>query len=298
MAPFLCRLSASWVGAFCLICCALPCCAAADQALLTKENFDRIQNGLTTEEAKAILGKPSGGMGTAKDWTSTWYSPDRKSKIEVHFTDKIVDRKSTTFEWGKPAADPTPAQAAPAKARPGGTPEKETDPKLAPYLRALRSPEEKERDKALKSLVRMKRDEDLAEQVSKIMQARLRDKDDGTRLLAQEGMRKWVTPANADFFLTELAHKPKTDRPNDPDRDRQQFAVAMLVKLKEPRAVPVLCEMLDWHFFDRSTAEAALINLGAELGQADVEKKKTSTNNNVLMSVSRILEAYKQPPGK
>ena len=81
---------------------AVPSVQAADKAdLLTEENYNKIHVGMTSDEVKEILGKPSSGAGSKSSWTNTWHGADKKDKIDIHLKDSVVDRKSTTFSWGK-----------------------------------------------------------------------------------------------------------------------------------------------------------------------------------------------------
>ena len=75
--------------------------AEADK-LLSQENYDKIAVSMTTDEVKAILGKPSSGSGRKGDWTDNWQlSADHAKVIHVHFKDGQVDRKSNSMEWDK-----------------------------------------------------------------------------------------------------------------------------------------------------------------------------------------------------
>ncbi len=261
----------------------------ASSELLTAENYAKVEKGLSAEEVKEILGKPKQGSGVKGDWTSVWPGPDGQ-KIEVHFKNQAVDRKSTSFTWGK--ADP--------KAKPAKEPKEAKKPlakgqgdKYDDAIADLRSPDEKKRHDALKKLARLPFDEDRAATISKYFMAHLHDKDLSTRMTAEEGMEKWITPENADHFLAVLEHRPKTSSPTDPDLVQIQFAIRMLVKLKEPRAAAPMCKLLKSSFFERTSAADGLKELGPELAQAEVLKYANDKDGNVQLAVSGILDKFK-----
>jgi len=270
---------------------------AADKTeLLTAENFDKVENGMSAEQVHALLGKAPSGMGKKGDWTEVWHGKDRKEEIQVHYKDGVVDRKHSSFAWAK-ATKPEPAKPeTPAKPE-RGVPST-GDEKFDAILKDLRSADEKKRQAAYKSMTRMKFDADKAPEVTKHILPHLRDKDSGVRFSAQVDMRKWVCPENADYFLTAMNHQIKSNSPNDPDRDLVQFAIEMLVKLKEPRAVEPLCKMMRHSFFERTSARDALIALGPELAQAEVLKLANDSDNNVRMAAREILDKFKTSSGE
>ncbi len=262
------------------------------KALLTEENFAKVRNGMTGDEVKAILGKAPFGGGTKADWTQTWQGTEKKQKIEVHFKDGVVDRKSSSFDWAKkakPELGTTSKNDKPAA--------KSGDEKFDVIIKELRSSDEKKRQDAFKAICRLKFDDDKAPEVNKWILIHLKDKDDRVRRTAQEGMRTWVIPENADYFLDVLGHKPKTPSPNDPDRDQLGFAMEMLISLRDPRAAEGIAKVLHYSFLDRTSARDALIKLGPELAQPAVLKYADDKDNNVRMAAQEVLSKFKTSAG-
>jgi hypothetical protein len=258
-----------------------------DASLLTAENYAKITSGMTTDEVKAILGKPNSGRGQKNDWTSTWHNADRSEKIEVHFKELKVDRKSSTFAWAKPLNEPQVKQ-----------PEPKPDSKLEELKRGLRSADDKQRSKALAAIAALPYDEARAAEVSRLLVAHLRDKDEKAVATARKGLQRWVHPDSADYFLRVLGHKPKTLSPSDADREELHFAIAMLVKLEEPRAVEPLCKILDWHLFDRSEAEDALEALGPDIAKETLLKEAHQGTPLKQKAIAGILAKFKVTPGE
>ena len=72
----------------------------APDALLSRENYNRITSGMSADQVDAILGKPLSTVGTKADWTGTWQlSGDKSKTIKIHFKNGLVDQKSNTMRW-------------------------------------------------------------------------------------------------------------------------------------------------------------------------------------------------------
>jgi hypothetical protein len=266
--------------------------APFDPALLTAENYAKIENGMTLDEVKAILGHDRRAHGSKGSWTHTWTAGNGSNeKIDVYFKDGKVDRKYTNFSWAKTAkVDPpktAPEKEPPQKSSPPG------DDKFKEAVRTIRFGDKKQRHDALRKFVMMRFDAELAPQVTQVFISYLHDDDERTSSFCHEGLQKWVCAENADYFLKELRRNPKTNSPSDPDRERVNFAIDMLVKLKEPRAVEPLIKLLHGHLFDRSKAQDALIALGPELAEAEVLEHLNDSNNPARQAVHAILAKFK-----
>lgn len=275
--------------------------AEAD-ALLTHENYDKIANGMTADEVKAILGKPPMGAGTKGDWTNTWsLSSDKKQTIKVHFKDGLVDRKSNTMSWTQPgetvSTSPPPSAEKKPRGRKGDTADSPLDDKLNTLLREAYIGDAHKRAAAVRSIGKLPVDEKQALEVVNRLAPLLREKDLGLSADAQGVLRKWVTKDCDDVFLKMLEKKPKTTSPTDPERDRLEFAISVLAKLKEPRAVEPLCKILHWSFFDRNAAADALKEMGPEIAQAEVLKYLNDPDTGVQQKVREILDEYKKSGG-
>jgi hypothetical protein len=120
------RIFTSWVAAFVIIFVdsaeSPNVLVAADSmaerhakadARLTPANYNKITNGMTIAEVEAIFDdRPPFRMGKEGDWTYTWHLwSDWKRRIDIHFKDGAVDRKSNAMKWGLANATTTPPKA-------------------------------------------------------------------------------------------------------------------------------------------------------------------------------------------
>ena len=80
--------------------------AVEKPSLVTEENYNKIQVGMTDAEVKEILGASRAGMTSGNTHTSTWFleKNDTKRHVEVRFQDKKVVSKSTNIKWAELAA--------------------------------------------------------------------------------------------------------------------------------------------------------------------------------------------------
>ncbi len=207
--------------------------AEADK-LLSQENYDAIAVGMTSDEVKAILGKPSSGVGRKGDWTDNWQlSADHAQVIHVHFKGDEVDRKSNSMEWDQTATASTgdPAKTnSPAKA---GKPAKEPDDKIRRRAAALFVGEAKQKRAARRTLMEATPDAEHAQKVVNVVSKLLHDKDFGASMDARTILRKWNNKDTNDVFLKMLEKKPSTK--DLKDENRLAFAMEMVVKVKDPR---------------------------------------------------------------
>lgn len=77
------------IGLVLILCWALLGCGSK----LSQENFDKVQNGMTMEQVKSILGEPtetkSVGVGPFSGVSATW--KDKKTLINIQFiNDKVT----------------------------------------------------------------------------------------------------------------------------------------------------------------------------------------------------------------
>ncbi len=274
--------------------------AEAD-ALLTPENYDKISNGMTADDVKVILGKPPMGAGTKGDWTNTWLlSSDKKQAIKVHFKDGVVDRKSNTMQWGHSGERPTstaPPGDSKTRSRRGDAADQSPDDKLTSLLRAAYVGDAHKRAAALRSIEKLPVDESRAPEVVAKLLPLLRGKDLGITSDAKGVLQKWITKDTDDALLNLLDKKPRTTDPTDPERDRLQFAISVLAKLKDPRAVEPLCKILHWSFFDCNAAADGLKSMGPEVAQAEVLKHLDDPDTNLQQKVREILDEWKKAGG-
>src|SRR5690349_21639732 len=70
---------------------------AERDARLTKENYDKIQPGMTRDEVLALLGPFNSLAGSGRDWKLGWHPRDKRGQqIEVHLHDGKVTSKHST----------------------------------------------------------------------------------------------------------------------------------------------------------------------------------------------------------
>jgi len=259
---------------------------------LTQEHFEEIKTGMTKAEVIEILGNNRSSATQGGSSTLGWYfSGDSSHKAEVHFKDGISTSKHSTIDWTKHgvASAPTtkPAATAPVAVAP-------EDP-FASIIAALHSTDSKRVSRALETLAKTPRDEDRAVEISILIQRCFASKDLLEKMAARGAMEQWCTRENGPFFIKILERHAAGDSRKAEDHD-QDFAMKILVRLRDPDAVAPIARLLT-HFFDRNEASKSLIALGPELAQAEVLKYANHKNADVAMAARKILDEFKAPPG-
>ena len=258
--------------------------------LLTEENYNKIQTGMTRAEVAAVLGPQASSAGSGKAWKLVWRPRGTKGQeISIQFHDGKVTSKQSTMAWAAPAdAPPERAPAAEAVVK---------DDKLQRIIEDLQSRDNKKVRSALRSLKEEPLDEERAPQVSRLIQRHLASKDFGLSSAAEAAIRRWVTKENVPYFLKILSLPVDSRDATDDNREQQPLAVAMLVKLREPQGVAPIAKLLT-RFFDRSDAKKALLELGPELAEDEVLKYANHKDFNTATAAREILAEFKTGSGK
>lgn len=266
---------------------------------LTQENFNRITNGMTKDEVCEILGANRSSAGQGSSLRLGWYfSGDAAHGAEVQFLNGKVVSKHSAIDWSKHGGKTAPAAPA-ASATANGKPAEEAKPpvvedKLATAIAALQSGTAGQKRKALAFLAKAPRDEERAAAVSRLIQKCLTGKDEFVKLAARGAIEPWATRENSAYFIKIIEHHNRGDK-RKPDSGDQDFALKILVKIRDPDSVAPIAKMLE-RFFDRNAAVEALVALGPELTQAEVAKYVNHRDANVALAARNILAQFRTAP--
>jgi HEAT repeat protein len=269
------------------------------ESQLTQENFERITKGMTKDEVLAILGANRSSASQGSSMRLGWYfSGDAAHKAEVQFADGKVVSKHSSIDWSKHGGKPA-AVASATETKPEDKPAKEDKPpvledKLAGAITALKSGTAGQKRKALAFLAKASRDEERAAEASRLIQKCLSDKDEFVKLAARGAIEPWATRENSAYFIKIIEHHNRSDK-RKPDSGDQDFALKILIKIRDPDSVAPIAKMLE-RFFDRNAAAEALLALGPELAQAEVTKYANHRDPNVALAARRILDQFKTSP--
>jgi HEAT repeat protein len=266
-------------------------------ALLTRENYDKIQPGMTREELTALLGPFSSSAGSGKDWKLTWRPRGTKNQeIEIHLHDGQVTTKHSTMAWqAGEKRTPSDASSHPSSDAQNAKPPVEPNDKLQQAIDNLKSRDNKKIAAALRYLETAPLDEERAPEISKLVQLHLADKDLFVSTHAKAAIKRWATKENVPYFVHILSLSVGT-RITDDRRDLQPLAIEVLVRLRDPEGVAPIAKLLTG-VFDHEDAEKALIEMGPKLAEKEVLKYANHQDPNVARWACEVLTEFKTSEG-